>query len=77
MKDRNDDQGSPNLVGENLRQEVFDAVELECGGGASVSQCGNSFDATTIPTPQVHDDAKSEQHLFGENTPVLNVRKGR
>ena len=52
------------------------AAELEGGGGASVSQWGNSFDATTIPSVQMHDDAETEKYHFGENILLFDVLKG-
>ena len=37
---------------------------------------GNSFDATTIPSGQMHDNAESEKYRFGENILLFDVRKG-
>ena len=54
------------------------AAALEGDGSALVLHCqwGNSFDATTIPSAQMHDDAESEKYHFGENILLFDVRKG-
>ena len=54
------------------------AAELEVGGRAraSLHRGQLSFDATTIPSAQMHGDAESEQYLFDKNILVFDVCKG-
>ena len=41
-----------------------------------MSRSDNLFDATTILSAKMHDDAESEKYHFGENIPLFDVRKG-